>query len=142
MSFLQSKIIPLIFIILGIVFFGNGIFITMNRSHLSKVCTESITATVTSCNKRTTRSSKGRKNTRYITYVSFSADGNKYTFQLPEKTSDHTVGSSYEIKYNPNDPNECLDPKDKLPGLTPFVCGIFTFIIGVYQVLDSRRRRC
>lgn len=130
---------PLIIFIAAAVFIVIGICMSVNHSHLTKVCTEKTTATVVSCDKYITKSSKGKRKTQYDTDVSFEADGKMYTYRLPSKSHSHTVGSSYEIKYNPSDPNECLDPSTGNQGVYPVGAGIFAFILGLIAVFSNRK---
>jgi len=136
----KSKASPVECIVIALILFAIGGVMMFRHKHLQNVCSKTATATVTDCRSHTTRQN-GRTKTKYKSTLSFEVDGQTYSFSLSSKSTKDSVGSEYSIRYNPQNPDECLVPSETEYSVFVIGFGALFLVIGIADLIKKRKQQ-
>lgn len=133
----------LLFIIVGIVALGIGIFVMVNGSRLAKVCTAEATGTVVGILREESTDSDGFTSISYVPQIEYKVGEQLVTAKGngSSNASDHKVGDQVEILYNPNNVEEYIikgDNSSNIGGIIWIVLGVIVLLVGIKQLLTGR----
>lgn len=133
----------LIFIIIGIVTIGLGIFIMISGNRLAKVCTEETTGTVVGILREEETDSEGYTSITYSPQIEYKVGEQLVTAKgnSSSNASDHTIGEQIQIMYNPNNIEEYMIKGDRsslLGGIIWIVLGTIILLVGIVKFLTGR----
>ena len=133
----------LIFIIIGIVAIGLGIFIMISGNRLAKVCTEETTGTVVGILREDETDSEGYTSVTYSPQIEYKVGEQLVTAKgnSSSNASDYTIGEQIQIMYNPNNIEEYMIKGDRsslLGGIIWIVLGTIILLVGIVKFLTGR----
>lgn len=130
--------IKLIWLAIGLLFVGVGVFLIMRGNTLEKNCTASTEATVYDYRESFDTDSDGASSTYYYAKIKYSVDGKTYDKEnstgLTHKK--YKEGSKVTVMYNPKKPDELYIKGESLSnGLMAYILiglGALVAIVGLF----------
>lgn len=130
----QSKRIQIILLVAGFIFACGGIYLLVNgiNTYINQFDQKDwpvTTATVINVDEY--RSGHKSRSTRYNILYQYEAEGNVYTGEIHRNNAPQKLGETFEIKYNPSEPEEStryLEPTFGIVVSSLIGFGIFGFV--------------
>ena len=133
----------LLFLLVGIIAIGIGIFAISNGNRLAKVCTEKTTGTVVGILREEEVDSEGYTSIVYRPQIEYKAGEQLVSTKGDgsSNASDYNVDDKIDIMYNPNNVEEYMikgDNSSNVGGIMWIVLGVIIALVGVYKILTGR----
>ena len=147
----------IIFVLVGLLFVGVGIWTLKSGNELAKRCTQKTTGTVVEIIEEKSIDSEGHNKYKYYPVIRYQV-GNKVITKkgnsgfsnntrvniadgivLSSSHSKYKVNDSVEILYNPDNVEEFIikgDRSTNLAGIIPIVLGSLAAILGIFKKVE------
>lgn len=139
----------IVFLVVGLVLVGSGLWFKNYDEKLKNRCTEPITATVDGYHTDTSRSSDGTYSTYYFPVFKYTYDGVEYTTQSNYGSGEYmySEGDEVALMINPDNAKEIYDSSNRSNVVVNVLIGIGLSIIlfilvvlfGVYLLRRKKR---
>ena len=133
--------LPIIFLIVGVIFIAVGIGVKIADDNKKEVCSQKVSATVVNLleKENETKKSNGsrRTTTVYSPVFSYVVDGKEYVENNNSYSSPchYYVGQQTEIFIDPDDPSRFYAPDDNTYGILTLVFSIVGGVMTVVAVI-------
>lgn len=149
-------IVFFIFLLMGVIFLSVGIFLNSLNSRSKKICTEKTQAVVIKILDKKSTVTTGTKHKRrhtsttvYCPVFEFTVNGKKYNASPDSYSSpcSYYEGQSYEIFYDPNNPDKIYLPNDSTVQIFTIVFSVIggaeiaASLIILIVVLKNRKKK-